>query len=396
MGIHILHIEHAWLLALYTLLTVANSWMYKGMKGIHSFTLYNLFACLGAIAVALRGQIPDTLSIVGGDLIVIAAYFFLFLSLADLFGRKAFQIYFQIGLVIAGVITMVLFGAVHADTKSRLIAYSLVLGLQQAHIALFIFRKQDGTLRTVGTPMGLVVGALAITNLIRILGTYPRSMPANYLQAGSFYQSIVIANSCLQCGAMVAYVWMTAALLRSELETQASTDPLTGLLNRRAIELAAMREIAVCKQRHTQLSAIVIDIDDFKRINDTFGHHCGDAALIAVANCLNSHMRKSDHLARLGGDEFVILLPSAPMEKALEIAERLRSSIADLEIAYGQMQTKVTASFGLALARNSSASWEQLLITCDQGLYAVKKEGGNLAMQGSDRSAGLLTPAPSV
>lgn len=395
MGMHILHVEHAWLLALYTLLTVANSWMYKSVKGIHWFTLYNLFACLGAIAVALRGAIPDCLSIVGGNLFVIAAYFFLFVSLADLFGRKRPQIYFQVSLIVVGVVTMVLFGAVHDNIKYRLIAYSLVLGLQQAHIALFIFRKQDGTLRTVGTPMGLVMVALAITNLIRILGTFPRNMPANYLNAGPFYQSIVIANSCFQCGAMVAYVWMTAALLRNELETQASTDPLTGLLNRRAIELAAEREIATCNQLQTQLSAIVIDLDNFKRINDTFGHHCGDATLIAVANCLNSHMRKSDHLARLGGDEFVVLLPRAPMETALEIAERIRSSIANLEIVYGPMQAKVTASFGLAQAR-SAPSWEQLLITCDQALYAVKKEGGNLAMQGSDRSSGLLPSAPSA
>ncbi|ADV82090.1 GGDEF domain-containing protein [Terriglobus saanensis] len=392
MEIHVLHLEHVWLLALYTLLAVTNSLTYKGLRGIHWFSLYNLFALLGAIAVALRGHIPDGLSILGGNLFVVAGYFSLFLSLAALFGRRASQIYWQLGCIVVAVVTMVQYGLIHPDTQARLIAYSIVLCCQQAHIAIFICRKKDGTLRPIGTPMALVMAALACTNLVRLFGTTSWGAPSNYLRAGHFFQSILIANSCLQCGAMVAYVWMTAGLLRTELETQASTDPLTKLLNRRAMELAAERELAFCSKVLTPLCAIVIDLDDFKTVNDSYGHHCGDATLIAVAGCLKKGLRKTDHLARLGGDEFAILLPGSPIEEAAETAERLRSCVAELVIVYGEVQTKVTASFGLASARGSATTWDDLLLMCDQALYTGKRSGGNLVRAGFDDIAGIALP----
>jgi len=387
MEIHVLHLEHAWLLALYTLLAVTNSWTYKGLRGVHWFSLYNLFALLGAIAVALRGHIPDGLSIVAGTLFVVVGYFALSLSLAALFGRRTSQIYWQMGCVVAAIVTMVQYGLIHPNTRARLIAYSIVLCCQQAHIAIFICRKKDGTLRAMGMPMATVMVALACTNLIRLFGTSSWGAPSNYLHAGHFFQSILIANSCLQCGAMVAYVWMTAALLRTELEMQASTDPLTKLLNRRAMELAAERELSFYSRVRTPLCAMVIDLDAFKMVNDSYGHHCGDTTLTSVAGCLKQGLRPTDHLARLGGDEFAILLPGSSMEEATETAERLRSCVAGLVIVHADVQIKVTASFGLAYAQDSSTTWDDLLLMCDQALYTSKRSGGNLVRASFEEAA---------
>ncbi len=380
------------LLVFLTLLTVANSRLSRGTKGIHWFTCYSLSAFLGALAVALRGQIPGFFSIVGGNLLVVAGYFFLFLSLADIFGFKIYHFYLHSCLLLVAVVTMLQYGFIHPDTKNRLIAYSIVLGCQQAHIALLVLRKKDDTLRMAGRTMALMLAVLTCSNFTRVVGVFYQGAPSNYLQGGPFLAWILIANSSLQCGAMVAYVWMTAALLRHDLQVQASTDPLTGLLNRRAMEVEAEREIAARKQAHTPLSAMVIDLDGFKQINDTYGHHCGDATLIAVANCLRRGLRKNDTLARVGGDEFAVLLPQTSTEEVLEIAERLRHSIEDLEIVYGQVETKVTASFGLAQAQSSGSSWESLVISCDKALYAVKKTGGNRALPEADRDSRLNLP----
>jgi diguanylate cyclase (GGDEF)-like protein len=368
------------LLAFLTLLTLANSRLSKGTKGSHWFTLYSLCALLGALAVALRGQIPGFLSIVGGNLFVTAGYFFLFISLADLFGFKIYNFYLQICLLLTAVITMLEYGYIHPDTKNRLIAYSIVLACQQGQIALLIFRKEDEELRIAGGTMAVMLSGLFFSNFIRVLGVFYQGAPSNYLQAGPFLAWILIANSGLQCGAMVAYVWMTAALLRHDLQVQASTDPLTGLLNRRAIELAAERGIAECKEARTQICAIVIDLDGFKQINDTYGHHCGDATLIAVTSTLQRGLRKNDLLARVGGDEFAVLLPCTSMDEAMEIAERLRYSIETMDVVYGQVRTKVTASFGLAQVQTSAPNWEQLVMSCDKALYEVKKVGGNRAV----------------
>ena len=138
------------LLAVYTLLTAANSLLYRGMKGIHWFSLYNVFALMGAIAVAMRGQIPDFASIVLGNLFVVVGYALLFMSLAVLFGFKRSHVYFQLGLIAVAVVTMIEFGWIHPDTKLRLMAYSVVLGLQQAQIAWFVFREKRRWLSRCG------------------------------------------------------------------------------------------------------------------------------------------------------------------------------------------------------------------------------------------------------
>ena len=209
-------------------------------------------------------------------------------------------------------------------SQVRRIAYSFVLGLQQAHIALFLYLEGRGPLRITAGSMAFMLATLSIANFIRIMGVGHSGAPRNYLTAGPFLAWIVIVNSCLQGGDMVAYVWMTAALLRRELEVQPSTDPLTGLLNRRALELGAEEQILNGNRTHSPISAIVLDLDGFKRANDSFGHHCGDAMLLAISSCLQRAMRPQDLLARIGGDEFAILQPDTTYGGATEIANRLR------------------------------------------------------------------------
>ena len=389
MDIHTLHVEHVVLLTVYTLLALANSWVHKGVKGIVWFSLYNLFALMGAVAVALRGWIPDFLSIVVGNVFVVLGYLLLFRAVAELFGRKSRQIYFQVFLVLAATAAMVETGYVHQDTKVRLIAFSVILLCQQVQIALFLFRRDMEELHLAGTSMGLIMAGLALSNLIRLVGVATQGAPQDYLKSGLFLAWIVILNSCLQCGAMVAYVWMTASLLRRDLEVQASTDPLTGLLNRRAFELASEKAFAACKAANDALSAIMIDLDGFKEINDTFGHYSGDKTLISVARALTAGMRKDDLLARIGGDEFAVVLPQTTQEEAEEIAERLRRAIEGSEAAREGFQTKLTASFGVSVRQTSADSWDQMMIRCDQALYSVKRLGGNLVKLDLRLSPGL-------
>lgn len=392
MDIHTLHVEHAVFLATYTILTVANSWLYKGMRGVRCFSLYSFSVFLGATFVALRGHIPDFVSIVLGNLFVVIGYSFLFLSLADFLGRKRSQFSIQAVLLLIAVITMLQYGWLHPDTRKRLIAYSLVLGIQHAQIALFLWRNRTYALRVPIVSMALTIMGLCIANFIRIAGITIQGAPSNYLNAGPFLAWILIVNSCLQWGAMVAFVWMTAAVLRGKLELQAATDPLTGTLNRRGIEIAAEKSIMACRKESSPLCAVVVDLDDFKRINDSFGHHCGDAALIAVATCLQRGMRGEDVLARIGGDEFAMLLPRTSHAEAVTIIEFLRSSIAAIEIVHDQSQTKVTASFGLAEMQGSGCTWEQLFMKCDQALYEEKQaDTTHLPLRGaSSVSLGLL------
>jgi len=369
---HTLHLEHVALLALCTVVTLANSSLYKGVKGIHWFSLYNLSALLGAIAVAFRGHIPDFLSIVVGNLLVAAGYFFFSVSLTAFFEGKKNEYYLQAALLVIAVIAMLQYGWLHNDTPKRLIAYSLVLGCQQAQIAVFLLRQKRAALRVATTSMALILACFCLANIVRIIGVAIRGAPNNYLNAGDFLAWVVIATSSLQCGAIVCYVWMTAAHLREDLEIQASTDPLTGLLNRRAIEVAAEQQILACNRSGSHISAIILDLDDFKQINDTYGHHGGDDTLIAIANSLKIGLRGRDLLARVGGDEFAILLPDTSFEEATQLAKTLQASIQQLTVTHGQLNAAVSVSFGVADLQPPN-TWEQLVMCCDKALYEAKR-----------------------
>jgi diguanylate cyclase (GGDEF)-like protein len=328
---------------------------------------------LGAVGVALRGRIPDPVSILAATVCVSTGYACLYFCISDFFGRRGKEDYLQIIILLLIAAAMVQYGVVAPDTSKRLLIYSVLLLFQQLQTAILLFRNPNPDIRIPASSMAIMMFGFVLSNLLRAIGISMHGAPQNYLEAGDFLVWVLIINICLQGGVMIAYVWMTAAMLRGKLEVQAATDPLTGALNRRGIEVAAEQRILSCRKDRQPLSAMVIDLDDFKRINDTFGHHCGDATLIAVAACLQRGMRSRDLLARIGGDEFAVLLPNTPHAEALEITERLRASIAGTEIIYGQIRTRVTASFGLAQLQSDDLSWEQLFLNCDKILYDEKR-----------------------
>ena len=377
MDMHTLHIEHAVLLGLFTLMTVANSLLHRGMKGVGWFPLYTFYAFMGAVLIASRGSVPPWASIGAGGLFFSVAYVFLHRWLTEFFGQRAFQWKLQVALAALILAVQVRFGLVQPNTQHRLLLYSLVLAAQLGLSAAFVFRTAAGPLRPSGWMMGGVLALLCLNNLLRATGTLFVGAPDNYLEGGAILSCTLLATSVLQGAVTIAFVWMTAAGLRQELEVQALTDPLTGLLNRRAIEQTAEREILRSGLQRQSMSAILIDLDGFKQINDSYGHHCGDAVLIAVATCLRVNKRRGDYLARLGGDEFVMLLPNTAWEEASVIAETLRSCLEESQPLINEHPARIRASFGVAELRTRERGWDQLIMSCDRALYAVKELGGN-------------------
>jgi diguanylate cyclase (GGDEF)-like protein len=164
----------------------------------------------------------------------------------------------------------------------------------------------------------------------------------------------------------------------TELRRMAETDPLTLLLNRRTFETAVVHSIARSHATNVALSIIIVDLDHFKAVNDTYGHATGDTVLRAMAEKLASSVRRdSDHVGRLGGEEFAVCLPSAEAAHARRIAESLRGALAGTSIptACGKI-IRVTASFGVATLLPGE-DFEQLFERADRALYAAKSGGRN-------------------
>ena len=384
MDMFTLHVEHAVLLGVFTLLTLINSQLHDGAKGAYWFPGYTLCAFIGAVFIALRDHgISDTTSIVCGVMFFHLAYLFLHRGLDKFFEGStglAWPMLAQFAAVLVGMVGILQFGMIHANTKQRVFFYCMVFCFQTALIAVTVFQKARGYLAVPGTLMAGLVGMLSVSNLVRALVTLHEGAPANYMNSGLTQQVSLLETSVLQGAITVAFVWMTAAVLHEQLDTLASTDPLTGLLNRRALELAAQRGIASSFRNRTPLTAILIDLDRFKQINDSFGHSFGDHTLLQIAHRLQGQMRQSDILARVGGDEFAVMLHNTDRREAMEIAERLRCSLETLVVVEGEMEAQVSASFGLTEADSSTQSWNELVRKCDKAVYAVKEIGGNLAV----------------
>lgn len=383
MDMFTLHIEHAVLLGLFTVLTLINCRIHDGSKGGYWFPAYMLCAFSGAMLVLLRGHgVSQTASVLYGMACFHFAYLFLHIGLDDFFrkpGERSGAILAQALAVVAGIAGIVEYGILYPDTARRTVFYSLIFAFQNAIIAAVLFRRSKGQLSRPGRLMGWLLTMLGINNLVRAGLTLHYGAPHNYLDVGIGLQLSVLETTVLQGGITVAFVWMTAAVLHERLDHLASTDPLTGLLNRRALEAAAEQEIALSRQERLPLTAVLMDLDGFKQINDTFGHAFGDEVLLEVSRCMEEQMRKTDRLARVGGDEFAVLLHDTSRQEAMEIAERLRGSLEELVVMRGPFESRVRASFGIAEVDGTVTSWPELVTRCDQAVYRVKGIGGNLA-----------------
>jgi diguanylate cyclase (GGDEF)-like protein len=169
-------------------------------------------------------------------------------------------------------------------------------------------------------------------------------------------------------------VAVNQAHLFAHMQQQALTDGLTGCYNRRSFELQLERDLHLATRMRQPLSLIMLDLDNFKHINDQAGHEAGDLALCKLADNLRAELRAVDSAARFGGDEFVIILPQADTEGALLVAERLRKRIEDIYVpGFGQ----VTSSFGVATFPNHASTRDTLVVAADRALYISKNSGRN-------------------
>lgn len=181
-----------------------------------------------------------------------------------------------------------------------------------------------------------------------------------------------LANFMVMC-----YVWFVVAEQGRVLAEQARTDPLTGTLNRRSMEECALRETSRSIRHGHALSIVMIDIDNFKRLNDTRGHAAGDQALQALSANIRAILRSSDLFARTGGEEFALLLPDTSATEGLLLAERIRRTIAELDIAFDTGPIRITISAGVTQLQSAYDDWEAMMRRADTALYAAKELGRN-------------------
>ncbi len=215
-----------------------------------------------------------------------------------------------------------------------------------------------GVLSSLGAPVGLWA----------FLHLFPPRGEAALLDAVYLYTTCTTA---LVFGAF----GVLAGRMMSRLRSASTHDPLTGLANRRLLMGQLPALLANAQRRGEPLCVLMLDLDHFKRVNDTYGHSIGDQTLVAVARTVEKDVRKGDILARYGGEEFVVICPSADEDAGVQIAERIRESVASLDAVHLGFDGVQTISIGLVVADDAHRSPTELLARADEALYEAKSSG---------------------
>jgi diguanylate cyclase (GGDEF)-like protein len=302
-----------------------------------------------------------------------------------------FMVLFGIaGLVFAGRFLSL---AEHAPRIHKAVKWFCGIGLGALALLVLSNRHLEAALLAFVFVALFTVGMF----LLGILAVYQGRAAGRYFLVATFFGLLGVASTdlavwgkipftSLTFHAMEAGVAVEATLLALALaytmrgykkaKVAARQDHLTGLNNRRAFMELATPPWSSAERSERPLSLIMMDIDNFKQINDQYGHKAGDDVLVAIAGLLKQYGRTSDIAARWGGEEFVLLLTETNVNQAASYAERLREAITELQVFCGDNRIPLTASFGVA-QRNPKSTLEGMIQLADVQLYRAKEEGRN-------------------
>ncbi|AHH93909.1 GGDEF domain-containing protein [Kutzneria albida] len=251
--------------------------------------------------------------------------------------------------------------------------------------ALVVFELVDAVLLAVS----IKLRTRGATPLGELFGTWDdNALEITTLCLGGLTALVLVCQPLFLPLLLCPVLLLHRSVLVKQLETDATTDVKTGLLNAVTWHRLASREL----DRVDQVGVLMVDLDHFKRINDTYGHLAGDAVLRSVATAVKAQVRAGDAVGRFGGEEFVVLLPGADERGAIATAERIRATVSALSVPTPVEHISITGlscSIGVAVLPTTGTSMEQLLLAADTAVYRAKRTGRNrvVASSGHPRAA---------
>ena len=272
------------------------------------------------------------------------------------------------------------FSLVTPSFQTRVVIVSIVwVWLMGASIWTLLFKSAGDTSLSRKILIGLI-GVGLVFSSARVIAYLLMGVSSNFaVESGANWLNILspMVLTVLPVVGTTAFLLMCSDNLRRRLEVVASTDYLTSLPNRRMLARAGEKRFRDAKVRHSGFAVAVIDIDNFKTVNDTHGHDVGDQVLVTVASLLREHSRKEDMVARSGGEEFTVLLNVEHHTTAVEAIERMRLAVEQARFVTGAVRIRVTISAGVAAYLPTDNTFEEIFRRADQALYSAKAAGRN-------------------
>lgn len=271
-------------------------------------------------------------------------------------------------IVLASVVYWIVEKILPGETALRLaLSYSMAMSLLASALLL---------LRTRGVNFGDIAMAVTAMGWSGLVGMAASGLAGEHFELLNL--TLILIFTLPMITALAVFLFLSYTLEdRVELDDMASRDPLTSIYNRRYFSDRAREILSLMQRQKTPVSLIMLDVDNFKQINDRLGHGIGDRALRAIAGSLLKDSRLEDLVARIGGEEFAILLPNTSLEEARAKAERMRNSIASVHLP-GIDAGQLTASFGVINGRGEDTlDVDAMLNRADKALYEAKSAGRN-------------------
>ena len=342
------------------------------IRGVANWACGALIISAAAILLALRGAIPDWLSIMGGNCGLILSTGLWLIGSQRFFGRPPSR-RFVILMLAIGAIGEFWMTWAQPSAGGRSLCINAILALMYARqsFVMLSYGRHDASAVFVGATF-LILTAVTVVRVVTSIGS---GFAETGLFARDFVQPIYLGTSALMSLlSTVGFMLVAMNRLRLQLEQQSLADPLTGLLNRRAF-LNAHRDVRAKMMRTGGLlSLLLIDLDHFKAINDTYGHVKGDEILVDFSERAAGMLTRHHHFSRWGGEEFAALVPGSRPEDVFDLAEALRSRIAFND---NPSLPAYACSIGIACMTSGDATIERLVKDADEALYRAKRNGRN-------------------
>ena len=323
------------------------------------------------LIIVARGTIPDFWSIVVGNALLAAAYGILWCGARKFDGKNV-----SIVLVLAGVLLWLAacsIGPIYARPEARATVMAAI-GIGYTLLAvreLWLGRGDDVWRWPI---MVLLLGhAASIPINIPIAGVWKHPDPAD-LDLLTF---MIFEAAFVSICAAYLFGGLVKDRIAASYQHASLTDPLTGVTNRRGFFQMGERLLMRTRFARQPSALLMFDLDQFKSINDRYGHHAGDDVLTAFCKVVTAHLRPSDLFGRIGGEEFACLLPDTEPQDALWLAERVRAAVEAASHPAGEHSIRATVSVGAASSNDATADLTGLLNAADQALYRAKEAGRN-------------------
>lgn len=352
---------------------------------------------LGAAIFTMRANVSFSGSLLLANTLILLAYVLLQTGFLELMGSKSLLPKLGLYLLLIQAGLYPIYRHMHVARQMSVVTLGVLVAIQALHSAEFLMKANKEGL---GPPIWFTITlltAFALFNLFRsgvvlVLGVPTDPRLPNPLEAVT---AVVFLGAGLGVG--FGMFWLTSAQIRIALEGLANTDPLTGIFNRRVFTSLCEKELLRSSRTGEPFSVLMFDLDNFKQINDKYGHGVGDAVLGAIVEKLRNAVRNIDAVGRWGGDEFVGLLPGATSSVALLVAQRLRRSVESLtapnlqakNILVGD-EVSITISIGVATYQGPGDGIGDLIDRCDAAMYQAKTEGRNRIAAADKRSTATL------